>query len=83
MPTTEQGSRLSWLTARAWLDEDGEHVWLRHECSNGWDESMLPHPTWQASEDGRTVEPSIDCGCGMHTFMLLERHRPEKAPDGE
>lgn len=63
-------NRLAWLTADAWLDEDGRHVWLAHDCSKGREETMLPYPTWHA--EGGKVQPSVNCGaCGMHTFVPL------------
>lgn len=60
------------LTAKAWLDADGEHVWFKHECLEGFDTSMLPHPQWHANKEGTKVEPSVDCRkCGCHTVVDL------------
>ena len=58
----------------AWLDEDGKHIWFRHQCVNGAVlESMLPYPTWHQSQKDRTVvEPSIVCNdCHFHEFVSL------------
>ena len=61
-------TRVGWLTARAWLDTDGEHVWIRHDCTSGVVDVMLPHPTWRAA-NGR-VEPSVHCrDCGLHVSL--------------
>lgn len=49
---------VGWLTGRAWLDEDGKHVWFAHDCTTGRDTSRLPWPTWRA--EGDAVAPSID-----------------------
>lgn len=66
--------------ARAWMDPDGVHVWIRHSC---WDSivahqvtHMLPWPTWRAV-DGITypkmLEPSYSCGaCELHQFVPIE-----------
>ena len=52
----------------AWLDEDGVHVWIRHPCATGMEQTMLP-TGWKASESGR-VEPSVHClACGAHQFV--------------
>lgn len=62
---------LGFLTAKTWLDADGEHVWLRHKCVNGIDYSMLPYPTWRAVSG--KVQPSIHCkACGLHYFAEIE-----------
>ncbi len=64
-------NRLAFLTASAWIDVDGRHVWLSHDCADGRSTSMLP-TTWKANESGR-VEPSIDCrDCGAHFFAQIE-----------
>lgn len=49
----------------AWLDHDGQHVWIGHS-GNGTDTAtMLPWPKWSAV-NGR-VQPSIHClACGYH-----------------
>lgn len=58
-------------TGRAWLDEDGYHVWFAHDCVNGRSVTMLPYPRWAA--EWRRVMPSIDCGdCGLHTHYGIE-----------
>ena len=68
-------SNIGFLTARCWLDEDGQHVWLRHKCLDGVTETMLPRPTWRAA-DGR-VEPSISCdACDLHVMAVLESEGP-------
>lgn len=64
-------SRLSWLTANAWPDEDGRHYWLRHECMNDEVvETMLP-TIWKHDGSGH-LTPSVHCtACGMHTFVPI------------
>jgi ferredoxin-like protein FixX len=60
------------MAAKAWLDEDGQHIWLQHDCKSKRDTSMLPYPTWQATDDGKKVQPSINCmDCGLHTFVPI------------
>jgi len=57
---------------KAWLDEDGKHVWFMHDCVLGKETSMLPYPTWKATEDGLEVTPSIVCNdCGFHEMVSL------------
>jgi hypothetical protein len=69
---------LAFLTAQAWLDEDGRHVWLAHDCAKGRVTTMLP-TTWKADAEGH-VSPSIDCrACGAHFFAQIEP-RPEFEP---
>jgi hypothetical protein len=60
---------LGFLTARAWLDEDGQHIWLAHDHKGYRDRSMLLYPDWQAV-DGK-VEPSVVCDCGLHVVGLV------------
>ena len=63
--------RLAFLTARAWLDEDGDHVWTSHDCNGAEVVTMLPWPTWHA-KDGR-VHPSVSCDtCGAHYMATIE-----------
>ncbi len=63
-------SDVGFLTARVWLDDDGEHIWLLHECIDGEQITMLPHPPWRAV--GERVEPSISCDkCNLHMFGYL------------
>jgi hypothetical protein len=58
------------LSARGWVDEDGRHVWVAHDCVGGRERTMLPYPTWKA--DGTRISPSVICGdCGMHAFVDL------------
>jgi len=65
------------LTAKTWLDDDGRHVWLSHDCKDGQETTMLPYPRWKAV-DGK-VQPSIMCNdCGLHYFATIG-----KKPDGE
>lgn len=60
----------SFMHADVWLDEDGTHVWLAHDCAGARVVTMLPYPNWRVV--GGKVEPSICCGlCGLHTFGLL------------
>lgn len=64
-------SRLAFLTARAWLDEDGKHVWAAHDCTNGRVTAMLPYPPWGVADD-RRVEPSFHCHeCDTHVFLEI------------
>lgn len=70
------------VIARVWLDDDGKHVWLRHDCDRGGpQDTMLPWPKWQAVSG--KVEPSIVCSdCGLHLVgAKLEAPTPE-APTG-
>lgn len=68
-------SRLSFLRDRAWLDDDGVHVWLEHGCTSGVERTMLPNPPWHAV--GGQVEPSINCGsCDAHYFAQLVASPP-------
>lgn len=61
------------VTARCWLDdEDGYHIWTAHDCNGRRNTTMLPHPEWSATADGR-VEPSVNCfDCGAHYFGTIE-----------
>jgi hypothetical protein len=60
-----------WGNARAWLDPDGRHVFVAHDCRGVRESHMLPWPVWQALPDGR-VDPSYSCErCGVHTFLTL------------
>lgn len=66
-----QPSPGSWLSARAWLDSDSQHVVVAHDCRLERRTSMLPWPTWQAN--GSKVTPSVSCDdCGLHTFVTIE-----------
>lgn len=66
--------------ARVWMDEDGEHVWFAHDCIEGRDRTMLPHPTWRRAGD--KVQPSIDCGkCGVHSYFDLTIDAPRDGAD--
>lgn len=62
--------------AHAWLDEDGVHVWVSHDCTSSiGSPTMLPYPKWRAAErDGRLqVDPSVHCvACGLHGFLSIE-----------
>lgn len=63
-----------WMSAEAWMDEDGEHVWMAHDCADRRVTSMFPHPTWR--RNGDHVEPSFACAdCGLHAFNVPLRHR--------
>lgn len=66
---------------KAWLDEDGKHIWFQHECKERVVEiSMLPFPHWHekppdSNSFGRFVEPSIVCNaCGFHEIVRLGEH---------
>jgi hypothetical protein len=57
-----------------WLDDDGQHVWLRHRCLNQVDTSMLRYPAWRAVNG--QVQPSIVCNdCGLHVFTAIGEER--------
>lgn len=59
------------IDAHAWLDEDGQHVWLRHQCKPKprVNTTMLPWPDWQTVGDH--VEPSIICmECDLHAMNV-------------
>lgn len=63
------------LPGIAWLDEDGHHIWFRHQCTNGETTNMLPWPHWHNVEG--VVHPSISCtitGCGFHSNPLVREH---------
>lgn len=77
-----------WFRARAWVDPDGYHIWLAHDCVSARTITILPWPVWHAvatkNQDGHVVggvEPSVDCvACGLHTFLdvhPLEPHEPD------
>lgn len=58
------------MTARAWLDNDGQHVWMAHDCTTERVVTMLPWPVWHST--GLAVEPSFSCDtCGIHTHVEL------------
>lgn len=60
----------SWRNARAWLDADGQHVVMAHDCATTREVYTLPWPTWQALDGG--VSPSVSCaGCGLHAFVPI------------
>jgi hypothetical protein len=64
-----------WMTADAWMDEDGEHVWMAHDCTDRRVATMLPHPTWHAAPapagTGTVVVPSFACSdCGIHAMHV-------------
>jgi len=59
------------FSGRAWLDEDGRHIWFAHDCVDGREFTWLPS-TWKADADGRYVTPSIMCSdCGFHEIVLI------------
>lgn len=61
------------LSYAAWLDDDGEHVWLSHECAEGFVTFMLPN-TWRVVGKDK-IEPSFTCDdCGAHEFLELGEH---------
>lgn len=58
------------MHADVWLDEDGYHVWLAHDCVAERVVTMLPYPNWHVV--AAQVEPSVSCeACGLHTVGLL------------
>jgi hypothetical protein len=63
------GSRLS---VDAWLDDDGQHVVIAHDCVATREVHILPWPTWQAN--GSDITPSYSCDdCGVHCFATVNR----------
>jgi hypothetical protein len=72
-----QGGRLGFLSADAWLDSDGYHVWCAHDCAGVRVVSMLPWPTWQSNVE-RKVCPSFFCeDCGTHVSLEINRRLDE------
>lgn len=77
------------LPGTAWMDDDGYHVWYRHDCLRPSGErhacdAMLPHPGWK-THDG-AVSPSIVCmvpGCNFHSTPLIGKPPADwlSAPD--
>ena len=68
-----QGGRLGFLNIETWLDEDGTHVWLAHDCKGERVVTMLPWPMWQADSTGSVV-PSFACDrCMTHSSVRLTR----------
>lgn len=64
---------IGFMGLRARMADDGVHVEVAHDCLDERVESWLPWPTWHASPDGKTVEPSIHCKrCGTHGFAFIE-----------
>jgi len=68
------------LPGKAWMDEDGRHVWFEHQCVDGMHRSMLPYPKWHSDGGGGipggtpAVTPSIHCtvpGCDFHSHPLI------------
>lgn len=61
---------------RAWLDADGRHVWVAHNCPDERVETMLP-TIWKADALGN-VTPSFHCTrCGLHYFATLAVERSD------
>lgn len=62
--------------AYGWLAEDGQHVWLRHDCGGESVTVYLPHPQWRRSQAG-TLTPSFHCElCGYHEFPVIYDSEP-------
>lgn len=56
------------LTGNAWLDEDGEHVWIAHDCVDHREIHKATNLHWRAVGDH--VEPSYQCVlCGFHAIV--------------
>lgn len=65
---------VKWLSGLAWLDDDGRHIWFRHDCVEGTVTTMLPD-TWRVDEKGY-VRPSVQCdACGLHDASLTVSKR--------
>lgn len=73
----------SWLSARAWVDEDGRHVVVAHDCATERRVHTMRWPTWQAVNS--QVDPSYDCGdCGFHSRVPIAwAEVPAPAPAGD
>jgi hypothetical protein len=74
------------LPGKAWLDEDGRHVWWEHLCSaaKGTVRYMLPWPHWQAINGA--MSPSVVCevpGCGHHSIPLIQEPPADWEPRKE
>lgn len=70
---------------RAWIDEDGKHIWFLHQCADGeihYD--MLPWPHWQNNKQRPAfVTPSIVCtiqGCNFHSIPEITDPPPDWKP---
>jgi hypothetical protein len=60
----------SFLSTRAWVDRDGVHAVLAHDCRETREVHVLRWPTWQVVDNA--VSPSYSCdGCGLHTFVPI------------
>lgn len=70
------------LSGNAWLDDDGDHVWSAHDCTDRRDIHMLEWPTWQVADRTAVrpvVTPSYQCDdCGFHAVLWLGA--PETPP---
>ncbi len=79
MASDRKGGELSFLASKAWMDADGRHVWVAHNCVNRERvTTMLPWPSWAA--DGDRVSPSVLCtACGYHDFPIIESPEAEDA----
>ena len=65
------------LPGWAWMDEDNEHVWVKHQCTFKDMIYMLPYPQWK-NKDGQ-LSPSLICrapGCGFHSSPLITDKQP-------
>ena len=61
----------SFRSVRAWVDEDGQHAVVAHDCKSTREVHPLRWPTWQVVGD--EVKPSFSCGtCGLHAFVLID-----------
>lgn len=71
-----------WLSTRAWMDEDGQHVIVAHDCREKRIVHILPWPTWQAcGVHGDEVLPSYSCdGCGIHDHLTIDWDEAPASP---
>ena len=77
---TERSRHPVLARARAWLDPDGVHIWISHDCPSERVTFLLPHPPWGVVErEGDTwVDPSVHCtACGLHAFLRIEKNPEE------
>jgi hypothetical protein len=69
----------SWVSGRAWLDDDGKHVWTAHIHHGEVQTVMMPWPQWRAN--GHIITPSVHCtDCGFHAFPFITEPPALNAP---
>ena len=64
--------------ADAWMDEDGEHVWIAHNCNGDGVIHKATNGIWRPNAERTKVEPSYNCDrCGCHQFVEIRPTPPE------